>query len=297
MSLRQRATGHLSAWWEWWTATLPGRLVLRSGELKLDVVAAGMAFYALLALFPGLAALVSLYGLIADAGSVQQQIAPLANVMPSDAWSIVSGQVSEVAGRASGSLGLGMIGGLLVTMWSATRGMRAMINALNVVHRVDETRNVVVMQLVAYGLTVLMVAFAVVAIGVVVLVPAVIAALGLADAVSGALRLLPWAALALLAVVSLSVVYKVGPATNRVPWKRVAFSATAVTVLWLIASLAFTVYVGNFDAFNATYGSIGAVVILLFWFFISARIVLFGAVYNALPETEAVEREQEAASP
>lgn len=297
MTLHRRILDRLFRWWDWWTGTLPGRIILRSGELKLDVVAAGVAFYALLALFPGIAALVSLYGLISDATTVQQQIAPLAGMMPPEAWEIVSTQVSEVAGRTSGSLGLGVLGGLLVTFWSATRGMRSMINALNVVHGVDEARNLVVMQLVAYGLTVLMVAFTVLAIGVVVLVPAILGALGLAGAVSGALRLLPWAVLGLLAVVSLSVVYKVGPATNRVPWKRVAFSATAVTVLWLIASLAFTVYVGNFDAFNATYGSIGAVVILLFWFFISARIVLFGAVYNALPEVEAVEREQEAASP
>lgn len=284
MTLPERVKGRAGRLWDWWQGTTLGRILGRSGELHLDLVGAGMAFYGLLAVFPALAALVSIYGLLSDPQEVQRQLSVVQTLMPSGAWDLIDRQLTSVASTADRALGFTVVFGVLFTLWSATKGMRSMINAMNIIHGVEERRNVVAMNLMAYGLTILVTLFGALAILVIVGVPAVIGFIGM-DRTGWLAAVLPWAALAAASVAVLSLIYKVAPAQNRLPLGRVARGAVAATLLWIVASAAFTAYVSSFGTFNATYGSLGAVVVLLLWMMLSARIVLFGAVWNALALT------------
>ncbi len=264
----------------WWRGTTIGRLQARQSVLHLDLVAAGMAFFGLLAVFPGLAALVSLYGLVSDPAEVQAQFAVLEHIMPANAWALIDRQLTSVAAAKNRALSLGLAFSLLFTWWSATKGMRSMINAMNIIHGVGERRNVVAMNLLAYGLTIVATLFGVLSVLVIVGVPTVISFIGL-DGGGWIAAVLPWLALTLVSVAVLTFLYKVAPARNRLPVARVMQGAVLATVLWIIASVGFTVYVSRFGTFNATYGSLGAVVVLLLWMMLSARIILAGALWNA----------------
>lgn len=281
MSMTERAKGAGRGLMGWWQGTTVGRIVVRSGELHLDLVGAGMAFFGLLAIFPALAALVSIYGLLADPAEVHRQLGMLQTLMPGNAWTLIDSQLTSVAGARNQALSFGLAFSLLFTLWSATKGMRSMINAMNIIHGVEERRNVVMMNLMAYGLTVLVTLFGALAILIIVGVPTAIRLIGL-ERGSWIAAGLPWLLLTLGAVAVLSFLYKVAPARNRLPVRRVVKGAVLATVLWVIASVGFTAYVSSFGTFNATYGSLGAVVVLLLWMMLSARIVLVGAVWNAL---------------
>lgn len=265
----------------WWQATTVGRIHIRQGALHLDLVAAGMAFFGLLAVFPALAALVSIYGLVSDPAEVQAQFAVLENLMPSNAWTLIDSQLTSVAAARNQALSVGLAVSLLFTLWSAAKGMRAMINAMNIIHGVQERRNVVMMNLMAYGLTIVATLFGALAILVIVGVPTAIRFIGL-DGGGWVAATLPWLALTLVAVAVLTFLYRVAPARNRLPVRRVVRGAVLATVLWILASIGFTLYVSSFGTFNATYGSLGAVVVLLLWMMLSARIVLIGALWNAI---------------
>lgn len=256
---------------------------LTGSEEHLDLVAAGVAFYAMLALFPGLAALVSLYGLLADPTHIAAEFDVARELVPGEVWQAVSEQLRQVAATQAGALGFGFLLSLLFTLWSATRGMRSFINALNIIHGVREGRDIVTMNLVAYGLTALMVLVGALAIAAIVGVPVATRFIGL-DRVAGWLAvLLPWPVLAVSTIGCIALLYRIGPARNRSSNRRALRAATGATLMWLLMSLLFTLYVGNVATFNVMYGSLGAVVVLLLWFLVSAQVVLWGAVWNALP--------------
>ncbi len=253
-------------------------------HLNLSMVAAGVAFYGLLAIFPALAAAVSIYGLVADPAEVERQVGVLSGVLPQEAAGLITGQLHRIAATSSNALSVGLLAGVLLALWSAASGVKALITALNVTYDESEKRGFLRLNAVALLLTLGAIVFAVLSLALIVALPALLSNLGIGGLgeigrfVVSALR---WPLLALVILFGLAVLYRYGPSRDQPQWRWVSWGATVATVLWLVASALFSFYVSNFGNYNKTYGSIGAVVILLMWFYITAFIVLLGATLNA----------------
>ncbi len=251
-----------------------------SGD-NLSVVAAGVAFYSLLAVFPALAAMVMIYGLFADPGDVQRQLEPLKDVIPADAFAILDGQLSAVASKGTQPLGLGLILTLGLSLWSATAGIKALFTAMNIAYEEHETRNFFKLNAVALLFTVMGIAFVLVALAVIAAVPAIADLLGVEGWPRTALLLLRWVGLALFVMLALGILFRYGPSRAPARFRWITPGALVATVLWVVGSVAFSFYVQNFGSYNKTFGSLGAVVVLLMWFYLTAFIVCVGAELNA----------------
>ncbi len=254
------------------------------GEVSQDnvsIVSAGVAFYALLAIFPALAALVSIYGLWADPSQVQQQLATVNTLLPGQAQGILNSQLGKVTEHANTALSLGAIGGVLLALWSATKGTKALITALNIVYDEEEKRSFLKLNAVALGLTLGAILFAVIGSALIVALPALLGYFGLQEHARLWIAGLRWPLLALAVIVALAVLYRYGPSRDEPRWHWVSWGAIAATVLWLLGSALFSFYVSHFGSYNETYGSLGAVIILLMWFYLTAFVVLLGAELNA----------------
>jgi membrane protein len=256
---------------------------------KLSIVAAGVAFYALLAFFPALATLVFVYGLVADPGDVQQQLNTLADIMPEEVHTLLSEQLLRITTHSPTALSFAAIGGLLVTFWTATTGTKTLMEALNVAYDEEEKRSFLKLNGIALLLTLGAIVLGALTLTLIVALPALLGNVGLGATARTWLSLLPWPLLAVFIIVSLAVVYRYGPSRSQPYWQWVSWGAVAATVIWLVASMGFSFYVANFGNYNETYGSLGAVVILMMWLFISAYIVLLGAELNAEMEHQTKE--------
>ena len=249
---------------------------------NVSMLAAGVAYYALLAIFPAVAALVSIYGLVADPAMIENQLNQLGSLLPPEALSIVSDQARKVATTPSQGLGFGLIFGLLLTLWSASRGTNSMVTALNIAYGEKETRGFLKLAMLSMGLTVAGLLFVILAIAMIVAVPAAINIIGLKDTPIGWIASLArWPILAVTIMLALAVFYRYAPDRREPQWRWVTWGSAMATVVWLLGSLGFSVYVSNFGSYNETYGSVGAVVVLLLWFNLTSYVVLLGAELNA----------------
>ncbi|WP_423822077.1 YihY/virulence factor BrkB family protein [Salinisphaera sp. SPP-AMP-43] len=256
---------------------------------NLSIIAAGVSFYGLLAIFPGIAAFVSIYGLFQDPQTVVQQMQGLSGLMPSDVVNTITGQMTQITNRPTGSLGIAALVTLALALWSARKGTTALMTALNVVYAEKESRNFVVTTLVSLGLTM---AIIVGLIGVAILaagVPVAAAALGLGDWFVAIARGLGLGGGALLLMLGIAGLYRFAPDRTRPKWRWVLVGATLVTVFWVIGSLAFSLYVAFSQSYSATYGSLGAVVVVLTWLYITVLIMLVGGEVNAQLEFQTAE--------
>jgi membrane protein len=250
-------------------------------EDNLSMIAAGVAFYLFFAMVPALAAVVSIYGLIADPQQVQQQIQALSGMLPQEAATIIQEQLQQVAGAAPGALTAGAAFSLLLTLWSVNKGTKALIESLNIVYDEQEKRGFIKLNLVSLALTLGMVVFVVVTLALVAVLPALIGMLGLPGIVEGLARWLRWPILAVVFMVVLAAFYRHAPSRDAPKWRWVSPGAVAATVLWIIGSGLLSWYISNFGNYNETYGSLGAIMILMLWFWLSAFIILLGAEVNA----------------
>jgi membrane protein len=257
------------------------RLKARIADDNLPVIAAGVAFYGLLALFPALTALVAIYGLVLDPQQITQQMAAMQAVLPAQVVQLVTQQLQDLTATQRSSLSLGAAGALLLALWSASAAIRTLIKALNVAYGVEEERSVVKRAGVAMLLTLGAIAGGIVAITAVVLLPTVVNLLGLDPMLRGVLTYARWPILAALVWLGVLVVYRFGPNRRHARWSWSNRGAAAAIGLWLVGSVLFSWYVENLANFNRTYGSMGAIVVLLFWFLLSGYAVLFGAELNA----------------
>lgn len=256
---------------------------------NISIVAAGVAFYALLAIFPALAAMIGLYGLVADPADVQREIEALANIVPPEAHTLLSRQLNDIASHANTALSLGVLIGLAIAVWSATKGITSLMTALNIVYKEQETRNFLKLNGLALGFTFGGIVFALLAIGLIAGLPAFLSFTGLGGFLSFLFSLLRWPLLALAFVFGLAVIYHYGPCRNKPRWEWVSPGAVLAVVLWLVGSGLFSFYVSNFGNYNETYGSVGAIIILLTWFYLTAYVVLLGAELNAELERQTKE--------
>jgi membrane protein len=250
-------------------------------EDRLLAIAGGVVFFALLALFPTVTALVSSYGLVAKASSLEEHLSFFASVVPAEAWSIVREQIVRVASKPGATLGLTFLSGLALALWSANSGMKAIIDALNVVYEEDEKRGFFRLNLVSLAFTIGAIGAALFAVGAVVALPLVLSQIGLGSWTEDVLRIARWPVLLLGMLAGLAVLYRYGPSRQRAKWQWISVGAVLASLLWLIGSLGLSFYLANFGHYDATYGSLGAAIGTMMWMWMSAIVILLGAELNA----------------
>jgi len=266
----------------WWH--IARRVVRRFTQENLGLVAAGVGFYSLLGLFPAIAALVTMYDLIFDPAQIQAQFDALGGVLPDQVHELISAELKSATDTRQQALGFGLAGALLLSLWGATRGTRALIIALNIAYDEAEDRGFFVLNLLALGLTLFLVLVLAMALVATVAVPIVINLLSLGTVPEALAAWLRWPLLAGVGLLALAVLYRFGPSRQAARWRWLPVGSVLAGVLWLTVSGLFSFYVSNFGSYNATYGSLGAVIVTLLWLFLSATAVIVGAIINA--ETE-----------
>ena len=267
-----------SAWW-------PVFREVRDAITKRRIVAvaAGVTFYSLLAVFPAIAALVSLYALFANPAMINQQLA-VAGFLPGGAIDVIRDEISRIASQRAATLGATFLIALLVSLWSANGGIKAMFDALNVVYGVTEKRGFLKLNATSLAFVVGGTLFFLVAIAAVIAFPV----LGNFFEVQGRTRwiaiLLGWPLILVLVAVFLALLYRYGPSRPTPKWHWIKWGGAFGAVGWVVASVAFSWYAANFGTFNKTYGSLGAVIGFMIWIWVSAIVVLIGAEINAAVE-------------
>jgi membrane protein len=262
------------------------RTYAKINDNRLLLVAAGVVFYGLLALFPAIAAFVSLYGLFANPSTINQQVSALSHVLPGGAVEIVHEELKRLAANRGASLSIGFIVGLLVTLWSANAGTKAIIDALNVAYGETEKRSFLRLNLISVLYTLIGMAALMLAIGAVVVIPVVLGRLGLGSAAGALVSILRWPILIALVVVGLAAVYRYLPCRPEPQWRWITPGSAFGAVGWIAGSLLFSWYIANFGHYNATYGSLGAAIGMMMWMWISMIVILVGAQLNAEIEQE-----------
>jgi membrane protein len=257
-----------------------------SQEDNVSIIAAGVAFYALLAIFPALAAALAIYGFVADPHTISQHLDFLIGVLPSDARSVLERQLSDLAMQPTAALSFGALFGIALALWSASSGVKSMMTALNIAYEEGEKRGFLRYNALALATTFGAIIAGLIALTLIAILPPLVQALPLPQWLHWLLSVLPWPVLALGAITAIAILYRYGPSRNEARWNWVTWGATAATVLWLIASALFSWYAANFANYNKTYGSVGAIVVLLMWFYITAFVVLLGAELNAEMERQ-----------
>ncbi|MBL26525.1 MAG: ribonuclease BN [Rhodospirillaceae bacterium] len=263
----------------WWQVL---RRVYRENSAdNLSVVAAGVAFYFFLAVFPGIAAFVTVYGLVADPAGVEAQIAPMRSVVPAEAYGILADQLKEAAQATGSDLTIGLLVSLGLALWSATKGSRALLTALDIAYEERDRRGFLKQNLMAIAFTLAAILVGLLALALIAVLPAVAALLGRAFPVDGVVLWLRWPLVAAVMILAFGALYRYGPSRRAPRLQWVTPGAILAVALWLAGSWLFSFYVSHFGSYNETFGSLGAVVVLLFWFYLSAYVVCLGAEFNS----------------
>ena len=258
------------------------------GEDRVVLVAAGVTFYALLAIFPALAALVALYGLFADPSHIAGQADTLSGVLPSGALDVIRDQLNRVAAQGPSKLGVAFVVGLAVSLWSANAGMKSIFDALNLVYDETEERGFIKLNLLSLGFTVAAIVFVLLAIGCIVALPAVFSS----GAASGTTKLIGqiarWPILLAIVGLAVAVVYRYGPSRATPRWRWITWGSAFAAIGWVAVSILFSLYTANFADYNKTYGSLGAVIGFMVWIWLSTTVILLGAEIDAEMEHQTV---------
>jgi membrane protein len=251
------------------------------GSDRVIVIAAGVTFYIILALFPAIAALVSLYGLFADPNTISNHLSSLAGILPQGAIDVVGGEVTRVASQGQKSLGPAFVIGLLTAIWSANAGMKALFDALNLVYDEQENRGIIKLNLLSLTFTTGAILFLLIALGAIVVLPLALGYLGLSSQAAQIANILRWPALVLVVGLAVAVLYRYGPDRAKPRWRWVTWGSAFATVTWLGASMLFSYYAAHFGNYNKTYGSLGAIIGFMVWIWLSVIVILIGAEINA----------------
>jgi membrane protein len=265
------------------------RVYQQIGEDRVLAVAAGAVFYMLLALFPAVTALVSLYGLYNDPVTINQQLSLLQGVMPAAGIDIVREQVTRITETSTSSLSWGFLIGLGLAVWSSNAGMKGVIDALNVVYDEREKRGFIMLTLVSLAFTLSALVFVLFALSAIVVLPLVLAWIGLDTQAGVVLSWLRWPALLVAVMVWLAVLYRYGPSRENARWSWLSVGAAFATVTWLVASGLFSWYLANFANYDATYGSLGTAIGMMMWLWLSVIVILVGGEINAELEHQTAE--------
>jgi membrane protein len=258
-------------------------------EAKVDnvpLLAAGMAYYAFLAIFPALIAAVLLYGLFADPATITQQINSLGTALPAPVKDLITQQLTMASG--SGKAGLGAVIAILLALFSASGGMGNLMTAINTAYDEEENRGFIKKRAVALALTLGAIVFLLLVVALVAVLPAVLGFLGTSTVVTVLIQVVRWVLIVVVITTALAVLYRVAPDRDAPKMRWVSVGAGIATLLWIIASIGFSLYVSNFSSYAKTYGALAGIVILLLWLFITSYAILLGAEINAESEQQTI---------
>jgi membrane protein len=279
MTKRSDSTALRVGWWLIATSTWD-----RVRRDNLSALAAAAAFYALMSIFPTLTAVVSLYGLVVDPAMVERELAAMAGILPPEALKLVATWLEALLNGPAARFGIGLLVSVLLACWSVWSATTMLMTALNICYGEAETRGFIRFNLEALALGTGLVLLGVAAFTLVAILPVLLGLLPIPSALHAGISLARWPLLLGLVLLVLAIVYRYAPSRKPRHWEWISWGAGIATVLWLIGSIGFSFYVSAFGSYDRTYGSLGAVVVLLLWFYMTAYIILIGAEINA--ETE-----------
>jgi membrane protein len=248
---------------------------------RILALAAGMTYYSILAIFPAIAALVAVYGLFSDPLAIARHLDQLGSFLPGGALDIAREQLTRVASKGSQTLGVTFAIGLATSLWSANAAMKSLFDTLNIIHGEEEKRGFLMLNIVSLGFTVGGVLFVIAALSSIVAIPVVLNYVGLSDIADALIRIGRWPAMYLILTVALAVIYRYGPSRQAPKWRWITWGSAMAALSWLVVSGLFSWYASNFGNFNATYGSLGAIIGFMTWLWISAIVILLGAEIDA----------------
>lgn len=248
---------------------------------RVAFVAAGVTFYLLLALFPALAALVSLYGLVADPAAIAGHMREMAGVLPPGAFDILADQLQQLVLRREAALGVAFFVGLAVTLWSTHNGTLAIFEAMNVAYEETEKRGFIRLNLVALTFTLCAIIAAIMTIGMVALLPVVLEFVWLDPSKETLALMVRWPFLLVFVFSGMTAIYRFGPSRQPAKLRWLTWGAVLSTAGWLLMAFGFSWYVEIFADYNAAYGALSGLVAFLMWIWLSICILIVGAELNA----------------
>jgi membrane protein len=266
--------------WAGWKDIL-WRTYARSGEDRLLAIAAGVVFFGLLAVFPAITAVVSCYGLFANPSTIGANLQTLSLMLPEGSFQIVQDQIGRVLDKGNTALGATFLFGLALAIWSANAGVKAVIDALNVVYEEQEKRSFIRLNLLSLAFTTGGIAALLLMVAAVVAFPLALDHLGLGPESKFIVGLARWPLLFAILLMALGILYRFGPSRRAVRWEWLSVGTLAAALLWIAGSSLLSWYLSNFGNYSATYGSLGAAIGLMMWMWMSAIIVLCGAELNS----------------
>lgn len=266
--------------WTGWKDIL-WRVYSEFSEDRVTLIAAGATFYLLLSLFPALAAFVSIYGFVADPQTIADHLAFLGGVLPSGGMELIQSQLQSLVSADASSLSFAFLFGLALALYSANNGILTLFEAMNIAYDETEKRGFVMRYALSLLFTLGAIIIAILFIVSVGVVPAVLAFVGLGPVAETLISLARWPILFLASAAAIAVLYRYGPSRARAKWRWVTWGSVLATIVWIIASVLFSWYLTNFADYNATYGSLGAVIGFMMWTWISVIILIFGAELNS----------------
>jgi membrane protein len=257
-----------------------------TGKKNLSLVAGGVTYYLLLALFPALAALVSVYSLVANPADVAKSAQSLSGMLPPSTVELIADELEQLVSASSKSLGLGAVIGIAIALWSGVRGMSGMMTALNIAYAQPERRGFVRFNATALVLTIVVVCGGLIALALVAGLPAVMNGAGAHGPGRWIGLAVEWPLLIIFVMGMVALIYRYGPDRSEPTWKWASLGVIVATILWISGSILFSVYVYYFGSYNKTYGSLGLPLVLLTWMWLSVFVVLFGAEINGEAERQ-----------
>ena len=256
------------------------------GKDHVSLVAGGVAFFAFLAIFPALSALIAIYGLLVPPDQVTAQVSQLASILPMQAEEMLHDALLNITTTNEEKLGWSLLLSVALSLWSANKGTAALFEGLNIVYNEEEKRNFIKLKLTTLGFTLLGFVGAIVSLTLIVGISAVIERLGLANWLETAISLIRWPILAMVFIAALALSYRYAPCRNDPKFRWVSVGSVVSTVLWLVLSAGFAYYVGNFGKYDEVYGSVAAVVVTLLWLYLTVMVILLGAEINGEMEAQ-----------
>lgn len=248
---------------------------------RVTLIAAGVTYFMLLSLFPALGALVALYGFVADPTTIMSHIGTFASVFPPGSFDLILNQLTSLTQQTTSTMSFAFFSGLAVAIWSANSGMKALFDAMNVAYSEEEKRGIVRLNILSLGFTVGALMVAIVLIIMIGVLPAALTYLWLDRWQELLARFLRWPFMLIVFGCGISMIYRYGPSREQAKLKWLSWGVVFSTLLWLIASVLYSFYLENFANYNATYGTLGALIGLMVWVWISVIILIVGAALNA----------------
>jgi membrane protein len=249
-------------------------------------LAAGVAFYGMLALFPAIGSLVALYGFVADPGTIASHVDTLNGVLPEGGMEVLRTELTRVSASGRSTLSLAFLVGFAVSLWSANAGMKALFDTLNVIFKEEEKRGFFLLNAISLVFTVSAIVFGIFVLAATVVVQSILSFIGLEGLTETLFNLLRWPVLLVAIGLWLSVIYRFGPSRKVAQWHWITLGSASAAVLWLVSSILFSWYAGHFGSYNKTYGALGAIVGFMVWMWISIIVVLLGAELDAKGERQ-----------